>query len=103
MDGRERLAFLPLQDERALPAAQAVPEDVRFTTFHLVTTTGAGLHGGAAVVETLAAVDRTARIGRVLRRQPLRKVVDAFYAFLARSKGFWGRFVRDAPGPVRWP
>lgn len=82
---------------------QAVPEDVRFSTFHLVTPGGDGLHGGAAVVETLAALDRTARLGRMLRRRPLRKLVNAFYALLARSKGFWGRFVKDAPGPVRWP
>lgn len=92
-----------MRDERAARALEAVPEDVRFTTFHLVDPDGNGFSGGAAVVATLRSIRSTSSLGRLLGHRPLRMLVDAFYAFLVRSKGVLGRFVKDAPGPVRWP
>lgn len=92
-----------MRDERARDAVQAVPEDVRFTTFHLIGADGTGFSGGEAVVETLAAISWTARAGRVLRRRPLLGVVGVLYRALVKSKGVLGKLVEDAPGPERWP
>ena len=92
-----------MRDERAAPAVLAIPDDVRFTTFHLIRPDGAGLSGGAAVIETLSEVGATSLLGRALGFRPLRPLVDLFYRGLVFSKGFIGRFVPDAPGPVRWP
>ncbi len=92
-----------MRDERAALAVEAVPEDVRFTTFHLIGRDGAGFSGGAAVIATLSAIGWTSWLGRLLERRPLRPVVGALYRLLAASRGFLGRFVKDAPGPVRWP
>lgn len=103
MDRRGALAYLPMQDERAIAAAQVIPEEVRFTTFHLVTAAGAGYSGGAAVVETLVAIPWLSRLGKLLAARGLRSLVDVFYRALVASKGWLGRFVRDAPGPVEWP
>lgn len=103
MDRRGDLAFLPMQDERAADPARAVPEEVRFTTFHLITPDRRGYSGGAAVIETLVAIPRLTRLGKLLRRRPLRPLVGAFYRALVRAKGLLGRFVPDAPGPIVWP
>lgn len=92
-----------MRDERAAAAVEAIPEDVRFTTFHLIDRAGAGFSGGAAVAETLSSIHATAWIGRLLRRFPLSLLVRVAYAGLAKSKGYVGRFVPDAPGPERWP
>jgi predicted DCC family thiol-disulfide oxidoreductase YuxK len=92
-----------MRDERAARAVEAVPEAVRFTTFHLVDRAGRGFSGGDAVIETLSSIRATSGLGRVLGRRPLRGLVDLLYTGLAKSKGFLGRFVKDAAGPVRWP
>ncbi len=92
-----------MRDERAAAAVQAVPGDVRFTTFHVILPDGSGLSGGAAVIQTLSEIASTAKLGRILGLRVLRPFVDVFYRSLVVSKGFFGRFVRDAPGPVRWP
>lgn len=93
-----------MRDERAATAVEsAIPADVRFTTFHVIRPDGEGFSGGAAVVETLSAIAWTSGLGRVLGSRPLRPLVDVFYRALVKSKGFLGRFVRDAPGPERWP
>jgi predicted DCC family thiol-disulfide oxidoreductase YuxK len=92
-----------MRDERAADAVQAVPEDVRFTTFHVIARDGSGFSGGAAVCATFASMRGTAWLGRALARMPLRPLVDLFYAALVKSKGVIGRLVPDAPGPERWP
>jgi hypothetical protein len=92
-----------MRDERAAAAVLAVPEDVRFTTFHLIGTDGRGYSGGAAVIQTLTAVRATSWLGRLLARGPFPFAVKWFYALLVKSKGVIGKAVRDAPGPERWP
>lgn len=92
-----------MHDERAARAVEAVPEEVRFTTFHVIGRDGTGYWGGAAVRATLASMRGLSWLGRLLALPPLRILVDLFYAGLVRSKGVLGRFVRDAPGPERWP
>lgn len=92
-----------MRDERAARAVESIPEDVRFTTFHLIDRDGTGFWGGAAVCRTFASMRGLSWLGRLLARWPLRLVVDAAYAGLVKSKGVLGRFVKDAPGPERWP
>ena len=92
-----------MRDERAAAAVQAVPSDVRFTTFHVILPDGSAFSGGAAVIQTLSTIAATSKLGRILGLRALRPLVDVFYRSLVMSKGFLGRFVRDAPGPVRWP
>ena len=92
-----------MRDDRAARAVEAIPEDVRFTTFHLIDRDGNGFWGGAAVCETFASMRGLSWLGRLLSRRPMRFVVDVFYAGLVRSKGVLGRLVEDAPGPERWP
>lgn len=92
-----------MRDERAARVVEAVPEDVRFTTFHLIDRDGRGFSGGAAVCATFASMRGISWLGRLLARRPLRYVVDVAYAGLVKSKGVLGRFVEDAPGPERWP
>lgn len=92
-----------MRDERAAGAIEAIPFDVRFTTFHVIRPNGSGFSGGAAVIETLSAIGWASRLGRFLGLRPLRPVVGVLYLGLVKSKGFLGRFVPDAPGPERWP
>lgn len=92
-----------MRDERAATAVEAIPPEVRFTTFHVIRPDGEGFSGGAAVAETLSAIAWTSVLGRVLGSRPLRPLVELLYRALVKSKGFLGRFVRDAPGPERWP
>lgn len=92
-----------MRDDRAARAVEAIPEDVRFTTFHVIGRDGEGYWGGGAVRATLASMRGLSWLGPVLRIMPLRLLVDLLYAGLVKSKGVLGRFVRDAPGPERWP
>ncbi len=92
-----------MRDERAAPAVEAVPEDVRFKTFHLIDSDGTGYAGGAAVIRTLASVRRTSWLARLLAIKPFPLAVNAFYALLSKSRGTLGKLVKDAPGPERWP
>lgn len=92
-----------MQDERAAAAVTAVPENVRFTTFHLIDAEGRGLSGGTAVIATLEILERTAWLGKALGARPCRPVVQMLYALLAGSRGVVGKLVKDAPGPERWP
>lgn len=92
-----------MRDERAAAAVQAVPDDVRFTTFHVVLPDGSGLSGGSAVIGTLSAIAWTSWLGRALSLPILRFLVGWSYRGVVASKGFLGRFVPDRPGPDRWP
>lgn len=103
MDADERLAFLPMRDERAAAAVEGVPQAVRFKTFHFIDPDGTGHSGGTAVIRTLASVKSTSWLGRLLGIKPFPVAVNVFYALLARSRGVVGKLVKDAPGPERWP
>jgi hypothetical protein len=92
-----------MRDERAAHAVAAVPESIRFKTFHLIGSDGRGFSGGDAVIQTLASVKATSWLGKILSKRPFPALVGAFYALLVKTKGVVGRAVRDAPGPERWP
>jgi hypothetical protein len=51
----------------------------------------------------LSHLRRTSALGRTLAALRLVWLVGAIYWLVARSKGFFGRFVTDAPGPDRYP
>jgi predicted DCC family thiol-disulfide oxidoreductase YuxK len=103
LDRSGRLAFLPMHDERASPFVGWVPESDRFSSFHVIEPTGRAYSRGAAVIATLGLLRGTVWLGRILRTMRAARLVDLAYALVAALRGRAGRFVRDAPGPVRWP
>lgn len=90
-------------DEKAAMFVALVPDRERFKSFHIIEPEGATYSRGVAVIATLSALRYTRWIGRLAAILRLGLVMDVLYAIVARSRGFLGRFVRDAPGPVRWP
>ena len=102
-DTTHRLAFLPMHDERAQPHVAWVPESERFMSFHVIEAGGRAYSKGAAVIETLSLLGPTSWLGRLLRMVKATFVMDVLYAVVAWSRGYLGRFMRDAPGPERWP
>ena len=103
LDGRQHFSFLPMFDDRAAPFVGLVPEADRFKSFHVIHPDGRTYSRGAGLVVTLSTLTYTRWIGRFAATLRLTPVLAFFYALVARSRGFLGRFVRDAPGPVRWP
>ena len=103
LDGAQRLAFLPMRDERAEPYVLLVPDSVRFKSFHVIESDDRTSSRGAGVITVLSILRSTSVLGRALRALYATWLMDLLYAGVARSRGFLGRFVRDAPGPVRWP
>jgi hypothetical protein len=92
-----------MKDDRATPHVALVPETKRFKSFHVITPDGRGLSTGDAAVATLGSMRRTAWLGRALAGLRLTWLVGALYRVLVHTKGFFGRFVADAPGPDRYP
>ena len=103
LDGDRRLAFLPMHDERAEPYVSLVPDSDRFKSFHVIEPAGRTSSRGSGVISALSIVRSTALLGRALRVLRASWFMDLLYAGVARSRGFLGRFVRDVPGPIRWP
>lgn len=90
-------------DERAAPFVALVPDRERFKSFHIIEPEGATYSRGPATIVTLVALRYTRWIGRLATVLRMAPVFGFLYALVAQSRGFLGRFVRDAPGPVRWP
>lgn len=103
LDKAGHLSFLPMLDERAESSVALVPDDERFKSFHVIEPDGTTYSRGAAVIVTLSALSYTRWVGRLAAVLRLRSVMDILYELVARSRGFLGRYVHDAPGPVRWP
>lgn len=103
LDGAGRIAFLPMHDDLAEPFVQLVPEAERFKSFHVIEPDGTAHSRGAAVIAMLFALRVTSLLGRVLKLLHLSILMDLIYLGVAGSRTFLGRFVRDAPGPIRWP
>lgn len=91
-----------MHDERAAPFIELVPEHERFKSFHVIEPSGAAHSTGAASIATLSLLARTSYLGSALAALRLTRVMNVIYWAIARSRGFLGRFVRDAPGPDRW-
>jgi predicted DCC family thiol-disulfide oxidoreductase YuxK len=80
-----------------------IPADELEESWQLILPTGERLSEGRAAIEALEAVDATRWLGRFLAILHLGPLVDVFYRLVARSRGFFGRYVPDAPGPRRLP
>lgn len=91
-----------MHDERAAPYVDLVPEQDRFKSFHLVEPSGAAHSTGAASIVTLGIASRTSYLGRGLASLRLTWLMNGLYWMIAKSRGLLGRFVRDAPGPIRF-
>jgi hypothetical protein len=79
-----------------------VPEELREASWWLVRADGtpiAGDEGGGLAL--FAELRLTRRLGRALR--PLTPGVDALDRLVARNRDRLARFVRDGPGPRRYP
>lgn len=103
LDGAARFAMLEMHDERAAPYVCFVSDADRFKSFHVIDPDGATHSRGSGAIVTLATLRSTTLLGRALRFLRLTILMDILYAGVARNRTFLGRFVRDAPGPVRWP
>jgi hypothetical protein len=91
-----------MHDERAAPYVELVPEHERFKSFHVIEPRGAVHSKGAASIATLALASRTSYVGRALSALRLTWLMNGLYWALSNSRRWLGRFVTDAPGPIRW-
>src|SRR5687768_16202898 len=103
LDRAQRFSFLPMHDERAAELVTLVPEVDRFQSFHIIQPDGATYSRGGAVLLTLTTLRWTSAIGRVLGWLRARWALDMVYRVVASNRGRLARWVRDAPGPDRWP
>lgn len=90
-----------MHDERAAPFTDLVPEARRFKSFHVIEPDGTAHSTGSAVIAMLSLLERTRRLGTALAALQMRRLVDVVYWMVSTNRAFLGRFVRDAPGPVR--
>ena len=91
-----------MRDVEAGPLLDRLPEDERFSTWHLALRDGSLVGRGAGGVELMRAMALTRPVGRALALLPT-GVLDAAYEVVARSRGTLGRAVPDRPGPRRYP
>ena len=103
LDKAGRFSFLPQHDERAGRFVALVPDTERFKSFHVIDPDGSTHSRGDATVVMLATLRPTSLLGKLLRTLRAGRVVTILYQVVASNRGRLGRFVRDAPGPVRWP
>ena len=104
MDTRDRLAYVPLDHDLAAQLLAHVPEDHRADHWHLVTPDGRDLVGGVAGIALFEELRPPLRwLGRGLRALRLAWAARIGDEVLARLRPRLGRFVRDEPGPMRYP
>jgi predicted DCC family thiol-disulfide oxidoreductase YuxK len=99
LDRNERLALLPLADDEARALLAALPEDDRFTSWHLARE-GAITSGGAAAVDLLVALGFLRLAGAAAGHLDL---VERLYRGISANRGRLGRLVPDGPAPRRYP
>jgi len=92
LDRRQRLAFLPLQDEVAPALLPDLPEERRFASIHVVEPSGERRSAGEALVQ----------IARLLGL-PAPDEVRHLYEPVARRRGLLGKLVPDGSAPRRFP
>ena len=97
------MAFLPLADDRAAPFLAQLPEGERFKTWHVVCPDGTLRSRGAGGIAVLGYLDLTKPLARLLAALHVTPVVDLLYGVVSRNRGWLGAFVRDRPGPDRFP
>jgi predicted DCC family thiol-disulfide oxidoreductase YuxK len=103
LDRKQRMAFLGFLDPTAAPFVAEIPSEDLERSWQVILPSGARVSEGTAVIKALETIDATRWLGRVLRIAHADAAMDALYRFVARTRGRTGRFVRDAPGPRRFP
>jgi predicted DCC family thiol-disulfide oxidoreductase YuxK len=103
VDRREELAMLGFGDPAAAPYVSGIPEHELDASWQLILPTGERLMEGRAAIAALEAVAVTRWLGRLLRILRMGALVDLAYRGVARSRGYFGRFVPDRAGPRRAP
>jgi predicted DCC family thiol-disulfide oxidoreductase YuxK len=99
VDRDEELAIMPLQDPRAAPLLDCLPEDERLSSWRIARNDGRLAGFGAGVVPLLAAMRRTRPLARVASHLPAH-LLDAAYALVARNRRTLGKLVPDVPPVV---
>jgi predicted DCC family thiol-disulfide oxidoreductase YuxK len=91
-----------MHEGEATALLAGVPEDERYTTWHLAPPRGAPVGHGAGARELLCELRLTRPLGRALRIVPDR-ALDHLYHLVAANRSRLGRLVPDAAGPRRYP
>jgi predicted DCC family thiol-disulfide oxidoreductase YuxK len=99
VDRDAELAIMPLQDPRAAPLLDSLPEDERLSSWRIAQNDGTLAGFGAGVVPLLAAMRRTRPLARVASRVPA-QLLDAAYGLVARNRRTLGKLVADVPPVV---
>ncbi|HZO49776.1 MAG TPA: DCC1-like thiol-disulfide oxidoreductase family protein [Gaiellaceae bacterium] len=98
LDRRQALGILPFQDLRAAPYLARVPEQERFSSWHLVFPDGRRATRGE-LGPLLALIPATRRLVPLARRLPLERL----YELVSRRRGRLARLLPDGPAPRRAP
>lgn len=100
LDRGGRLALLPLEDPEAEALVAPLPDQERFTSWHLVRPEGAISSRGAAVIDLLGALGHP-RISRAAAQAA--GPIERLYSLVADHRDKLGRFAPDGPAPRRFP
>lgn len=95
--------MLGFGDPAAEPFVSGIPVHELDRSWQLILSTGETLMEGRAAIAVLEAVGATRWVGRLLRLLRMGPLMDLAYRAVARSRGFFGRFIPDRPGPRRLP
>jgi len=95
--------MLGFGDPAAAPYISGIPVHELDSSWQLILPMGERLMEGRAAIAALEAVRATGWVGRLLRILRMGALVDLAYRAVAHSRGFFGRFVADRPGPRRLP
>ncbi|TVR08850.1 MAG: DUF393 domain-containing protein [Salinarimonadaceae bacterium] len=107
--GAERMRWVDVSASDEAQVAPGLSRETAIARFHAMREDGALVSGGAAFAEIMARLDGLRPIGRVLRRRPLRDLLDlAYRAFLPirpRLQRLAGGRCEDAcsPPPAKSP
>jgi predicted DCC family thiol-disulfide oxidoreductase YuxK len=101
VDRRERLAFLPLEDEDAAALLEAVPEQERMSSWRLARPDGTLAGRGAGAPALLRALGHE-RSARALDAVP-ETVLEHGYELVASNRRRIGGLVPDGAAPRRFP
>jgi len=103
VDRSDRLAYVSLRDPLAEELLPGSTVEERAAHWHLIQPDGTDLIGGAAVLALLEALPPTRLIGRAVRSLRMEKLLTAIDGFIGRKRSRLGDFVKDRPGPIRYP
>lgn len=80
-----------------------IPKGDFDNSYQIVLPDGQRLMFGRASVKLLETFPATRSLGRMARLLHLSWIPGGVYRFISWLRPHLGRFVKDAPGPNRWP